>query len=233
MAKPTGKHKTQSAGKRQNTFSLYRSRIPRPSNVMLKSGDRRVLVFDESGTMGPLKPGDGDPRKDFVVVASFVEDAVSMSSVSKRFPKKNTECKYSSTTVKESKPIFEELAKQDFEFTERHRSRRNQSFQTVEGARDFYVNAISEMIDEGASKEPFDVLIDTPPLVASEQLAELCKKKIDEGLKIEWFDVTSSSNSRLLQVHDFVTGAVADDVNGIKSKASLYRKIERKRYVSE
>ncbi|NLL95313.1 MAG: hypothetical protein GX224_06150 [Thermoplasmatales archaeon] len=131
--------------------------------------------------------------------------------------------------MKDASIIIDELSEQDFTFSERHRSRRNQSFQTVEGARDFYVNAISEMIDVGAPNEPFDVLIDTPPLVASNELKKLCREKIDEGLEIEWFDVASSSGKHLLQVHDFVTGAVADNINGIGPKASLYKKIEKKR----
>lgn len=236
MAKSKKKRKYSTKGiarkkdSRPSTFSLYRGRAPKPTDVMLRDRKRKVLVFDETGSIGPLGPRDDDPRKDFAVVASFVEDAVSMSSVRKKFPKKKGEYKYKDATLKDAVPIFDELAKQDFEFSERHRSRRNQSFHTVEGARGFYVDAISEMIDEGAPDAPFDVLIDVPPMEAYEQLSELCKEKIGEGKEIEWFDVAASDSDALLQVHDFVAGSVGGHVNKIGRKAPLYEKIRHKRY---
>lgn len=232
------KHKPRGGNARHKksapvTFSLYRGRGPKPSDVMVRDRKRKVLVFDETGSIGPIGSGDDDPRKDFVVVSSFVEDAVSMSSVREKFPKKRGEYKYKDATLKDALPIFDELVKQDFQFSERHRSRRNQSFHTVEGAKDFYLDAISEMIDEGAPNTPFDVLIDVPPMEASEKLADLCKKKIKEGKEIEWFDVVASNSDTLLQVHDFVTGVVGDNVNKIERKASLYEKIKHKRYGNE
>lgn len=214
----------------RRVFSLFRGKVPTKKGYQFRTYDRPVMVFDESGSVGPLGSDEPDPRPVFTVVSTLVKDSNQFKKVVSAFPKKKKrEFKYANATMKDAEPVFERLMETDFTFSERHRSRRNETFKDADKAKEFYVGAISEMIDEGDPEVPFDVIIDEPPIEAGPELKALCRDKLKEGLEIEWFEVSRSSEEHALQVNDFITGAVGDNVNGIKGKEKLYVKISGRR----
>lgn len=213
------------------TFSLFRGRIPTHKDVWNRSFDRPVMVFDESSSTGPLGSDESDPRPIFTLVSTYAEDQGRFKKVTSAFPKKRKgEFKYSDASLKDAKPIFKELLNTDFSFSERHRSRRNETFSNTDNVKEFYVGAISEMIDEGNPGVPFDVIIDEPPVEVGSELTSMCRSKLDDGMGIEWFEIKRSAEDHVLQVNDFITGAVGDHMNGITKKSELYDMIkDRKR----
>mgnify|MGYP000976666607 CR=1 FL=1 len=238
----------------RRTFSLFRGEAPRQKDIRFRTHNRPIMVFDESGSTGPLGSDEPDPRSVFTVVSTLAEDSnqfkkvvsdltgrqweasscrrryETFKKVVSAFPrKKKGEFKYANATMKDAEPVFDRLTETDFTFSERHRSRRNETFKDIGKVKEFYVEAISEMIDEGNPKIPFDVIIDEPPIETGPELKALCRDKLKEGLEIEWFEVSRSSEEHALQVNDFITGAVGDNVNGIKGKEKLYAKIRGRR----
>ncbi|MDD2532074.1 MAG: hypothetical protein PHX42_00845 [Candidatus Methanomethylophilaceae archaeon] len=214
----------------RRTFSLFRGEAPKQKDIRFRTHNRPIMVFDESGSTGPLGSDEPDPRSVFTVVSTLAEDSNQFKKVVSAFPrKKKGEFKYANATMKDAEPVFDRLTETDFTFSERHRSRRNETFKDADKAKEFYVGAISEMIDEGNPKIPFDVIIDEPPIETGPELKALCRDKLKEGLEIEWFEVSRSSEEHALQVNDFITGAVGDNVNGIKGKEKLYAKIRGRR----
>lgn len=222
--------KAKASEKGQRTFSLFRGKAPTKKDYQFRTYGRPIMVFDESGSVGSLGSDEHDPRSVFTVVSTRTKDSNRFKEVVSAFPRKRKgEFKYAKATLKDAEPVFERLMETDFTFSERHRSRRNETFKDIEKAKEFYVGAISEMIDEGDPEVPFDVIIDEPPIKAGPELKAMCRDKLKEGLEIEWFEVSRSSEEHALQVNDFITGAVGDNLNGIKGKEKLYTKIEGRR----
>lgn len=125
-------------------------------------------------------------------------------------------------------PIFEYLATQDFLFSEMHKSRRNACFQSKNQIKT-YIDMVAHVLRENEPDCLHDVLIDSPPVAASEELINLCEDLIEQGSKIEFFEVRPSANDWILQAHDFITGAVGDNVEGIGCKCDLYNMIKDKK----
>ena len=50
---------------------------------------------------------------------------------------------------------------------------------------------------------------------------ELGTREVRSGRRIRWYETARSASSPLLQVHDFITGVISDDVEGIEESVDL------------
>lgn len=91
-----------------------------------------------------------------------------------------------------------------------------------------YCEMVTHIITTLNPEVPHDIIIDSPPVDAIEGLIKLYNELCEDGFKIEWFEVRPSSEDHILQVHDFITGAVGDRVEGIIEKDDLYNIIKDK-----
>ena len=74
------------------------------------------------------------------MVSTLAEDSNQFKKVVSAFPrKKKGEFKYANATMKDAEPVFDRLTETDFTFSERHRSRRNETFKDADKAKEFYV----------------------------------------------------------------------------------------------
>ncbi len=137
--------------------------------------------------------------------------------------------KYSNTSKNDCSPIFCELSVQDFTFSETHKSRRNECFRDVRSQVCTYNEMVWQVIDAVKPECAYDIIIDSSPVSAMDNLLWWYERRLEEGERIDWFEIRSSSESYLLQVHDFITGAVGDTVEGIGEKKDLYVTIEAKK----
>lgn len=88
---------------------------------------------------------------------------------------------------------------------------------------------VSDVIRTLNPGKPHDIIIDSPPVNAVGCLIDIYYELRKEGFEIEWFEVRPSSGSHVLEVHDFITGAAGDFIEGIRDKESLYAMIQDKR----
>ncbi len=217
-------------GKKKSRVLLYRGHQPTKFEMAAKRFSRNpVIVIDETGSMASLESDKDDKRKSFTVVGTLVSDSARFKETRKKFPDVYGEAKYSNTTLLEGEPIFEDLSVQDFVFSEIHRSRRNECFQTKKKRVNAYKEMVSRMMEIHDPGTPHNIIIDSPPVDAVDDLVKVCKERLDKGSDIEWFEVRPSVEDHILQVHDFVTGAVGDNIEGVSGKEKLYRMIEDKK----
>lgn len=149
-------------------------------------------------------------------------------STRKKFPKL-PKVKYSGITSQNGNSIFRDLKTQDFCFTETHISRKNARLLERDGRVNVYCEMVKKIIISLDPGMPHDIIIDSPPVNAIECLIKLYNELRGNGIVIEWFEVRPSSEDHILQVHDFITGAVGDVVEEIRDKERLYTMIQDKR----
>lgn len=207
----------------RNEVLLYRGRKPTALEMKMKNIDTNpVIVIDETGSINSLKSDEISKRKFFVVVGALVSNPKSFKGIHTYFPKAKTETKYSKTTLRGKERIFEKLCLEDFTFTSIHKSRRNECLKNKRNQIITYIDLISRTIAANDPGIPHNILIDSPPINAANLLIDLCIDMYKGGSRIEWFEVRSSSRDYILQVHDFITGVVGDNVEGIKDSKHLY-----------
>lgn len=207
---------------------LYRGRELTNNDRIIRNKNLPTIIIDETGGIDLLASDEERKRSHFTVVGTLVTDTKRFKGTMDEFPHKNSELKYSSATLKERKPVFECLAAQDFTFSEVHKSRRNECFKSKKAQVKTYMDMVSEVLETNYPECPCDVMIDSPPVAALAELKQLCMNLIEGGNEIELFSVCPSSDEWSLQVHDFITGAVGDNVEGIKDRGNFYSMIEGK-----
>lgn len=214
--------------KGRHSMSLYKGKKLSNNGRIKRDWRLPVVIVDETGGINMLASNKAERRTHFTVVGTLVTDRKRFKATMNEFPRKDEELKYSGTTRKERKRIFEDLAAQDFLFSEVHKSRRNECFKDNKARVRTYVDMVSKVLDMNYSGCPCDVLIDSPPVAALEELEELCSNSINQGIEIHYFEVCPSSNEWALQIHDFITGAVGDDIEGITDRGNFYNTIKDK-----
>lgn len=107
----------------------------------------------------------------------------------------------------------------------------NSCFRDTRSKVESYIDMVHDVLEENDSGILHDIVIDTPPVKATDGLIELYKDLVASKREVEWFEVRSSSEDYILQVHDFITGSAGDLVEEITDKATLYDKIEGKRKI--
>ena len=205
-----GSKKTESARSgesiRKKGVLLLNGKVPSRSEVSarrLGNGPVDVIVIDESNSFSSR----GDVRRvHLTIVCTRTSDPKRMAESVRLIPvKKGVRSKYSNTRGSDRRRIIKRL-------------------DTPEKKEGFYMgilaDALSDALDLDPNKET-DVLIDSPPLDIDYKIMELGIREVRSGRRIRWYETARSASSPLLQVHDFITGVISDDVEGIEESVDL------------
>ncbi len=204
---------------------LLNGRIPSRSEVSarrLGNNPVDVIVIDESNSFS--SKGDGK-RTHLTIVCTRTSDPKRMAESVKIIPvKKGVRSKYSNSRESDRRRVIKDLAGQDIRIVERHRRIDYDRLDTPEKKERFYMGILTDALGDALDLDPekeTDVLIDSPPLDIDDRIAELGIREVGSGRRIRWYETARSASSPLLQVHDFITGAVSDDVEGIGESSNL------------
>ena len=224
-----GSKKTESARSgesiRKKGVLLLNGKVPSRSEVSarrLGNGPVDVIVIDESNSFSSR----GDVRRvHLTIVCTRTSDPKRMAESVRLIPvKKGVRSKYSNTRGSDRRRIIKDLAGQDIHVVERHRRIDYDRLDTPEKKEGFYMgilaDALSDALDLDPNKET-DVLIDSPPLDIDYKIMELGIREVRSGRRVRWYETARSASSPLLQVHDFITGVISDDVEGIEESVDL------------
>ncbi len=216
-----------------NGVLLYRGRTPTQSELSYRKnseGGADLIVEDESNSFSDSS----GRRKYMTVVCTRVLDRESFGDVVKVIPMvKGERKKYFNTTQRERSKVIDSLSDVEMTVTERHRPISPDNPKASKDKQEFYVKLASEAIAESVALYPLrmtDVLMDTPPVEVDPRLRMIGARMVDEGARIRWYETQRSASNRYLQVHDFITGTVADHIGGLDTdEGRNYRKLKVKK----
>ncbi len=135
--------------------------------------------------------------------------------------------KYYNSTLKTRLEIIRGVAKKDIVVIERHTELNDQMSPKKKEA--LYLEILKESLEaalEIDGPEDVVVLLDNPPLKIDASIQRTVEGLVKEGHRIRWFAIGISEASNHLKVQDYVTGTVADEVEGMKPKQ--YKKLRGK-----
>lgn len=208
---------------------LYRGNPPteyEASSRHLSKDAADLIIVDESNSFSSKNDG---VRKNLVIVCIRVKDRDSFLKIARLIPEmKGIRVKYSNSRMSDRMRILTEIAKYDVTVTERHRPVEYERLVSTESKKAFYVAIMNDALNSILDTDPLqevDIILDSPPLVINEELTFICKRLMESGRRIRWFETAQSAANPYLKIHDYVTGIVSDHLESIGDD-TLYKIIE-------
>lgn len=211
---------------------LFRGRIPTESEISsrgLSELKSDLIVVDESNMFSSRTDGH---RKNLTVVCTRVYDRKGYGDVVKRIPsKKGVRSKYVSTREPDLSHIVRAISEQDISIVERHRNIDYCKVSSPESKKELYISVLEDAVRDAIKLDPereTDVIIDSIPFKADQEIEGVGRILSQEGARIRWFETRKSASDRYLSVHDYETGVIADHVEGIGETAPLFDILRRR-----
>ena len=196
---------------------LFRGRTPTRNEVaqMPYSLAQEIIVVDESNSFSDDGKG---IRENLAIVCARIRRKEGYSELF-RFIPNGGRMKYSQSDPDTRTAMMNEVSKLDITIVERHRYIDMNSLKTVDKKKAFYLgvlrSALEDALDLDDSTE-VDVLIDNPPFPMDDLVIKMVSDFAKQSRRIRWFAVGISQANNYLKVHDYVTGTIADEIEGMK-----------------
>ena len=97
--------------------------------------------------------------------------------------------------------------------------------------KEIYIGVLSSNIRKSMDykkENTVDIILDTPPLKMDKELEKMVNDLVKSGYNIRWFETDSSASNKSLMTHDYVTGTIADHVEGKQETKGLYERIKHR-----
>lgn len=197
----------------------YRGRRPTEyeiSSKKLSTDQADLIIVDESNSFS--SKGDGI-RQNLTIVCTRVKDVRRYEKTAELIPsRKKVRAKYSNTKSSDRGKILKDISAQELTIVESHRVIDYSCVDTAEAKKKLYMGVLAEAVIKALDLNPdkdADIVLDTPPVSIQSELLTFSKHLEDTGRRVRWFETRSSASDVSLQIHDYVTGAVSDHVEGL------------------
>lgn len=234
MAKANNEHVKARRVEKRHSITIYRGCEPTKGQLEMRDYstiEADLIVVDESNSFSERVRGD---RKYLTVVCSRVNSYRRFANLSSMIPViKGKRSKHSNMSSDEIKRVIREISRfteTEYSIVEEHRYIDYESLSDKEAKMDFYIEVLEEAVDRSIRLEPdrsMIIILDNPPLEIFDRLWILGESLSKEYPHVMWFETSLSSGTKVLQVHDIVTGAVADHVEEKPDRGSAYEILKR------
>lgn len=228
------KKKRPSLSKDRKTVRMYRGREPTDSETAMRDYTTMMadlIVVDESNSFSEFRRGS---RKYLTVVCSRTSEYGRLEKIADKIPQSDgVRKKHWNMKPIEIENVVKEIEKfteTELLITEEHRYIHYAELSDSKDKKDFYIaimeNAIENIIRMDPNKTMI-IIMDNPPINVYDKLWNFGERLHAVYPNITWFETRPSSGTRILQVHDIITGAVADHVEHKPDKGGAYAKLKK------
>ena len=100
----------------------------------------------------------------------------------------------------------------------------------LEDKKDFYVSVMENAIEKAVRMDPdraMIIIMDNPPIDVYDRLWKFGERLHSVYPNVTWFETRLSSGTKVLQAHDIITGAVADDIEDKPDRGGAFARLKR------
>ena len=224
--KKTTKMTGSTTAKKSGGVQIYKGRKPTRSELNYKKtsgGSKEVIIVDESNSFS------GGSRLNLTVVSTRVRNRNQFLKLRTMVRDKDGKLrKYSGSRYEDASPIIEAIAHQDIIIVESHES--ISDAKNAESRKEMYLRNVKASVNDAVDTDPSkltDVLIDSPPVDANKEIEQYGKSLTQTGKNIGWFETGSSNGNVEIQIHDFITGTIGDNIEDIEKGRRLFDKLSK------
>lgn len=221
--KKTTKGARGTPSKKKSGVQLYKGREPTRDEIATKEligGSVNIIVSDESNSFS------GGTRQNLTVVSTRIRNRRQFLRIGKMIRDENGNLrKYSGSRYEDASTIVEILSQQDITIVESHEP--ISDAKDAKSKKEMYIRNLKISINDAVDADPSiltDILIDSPPVDANREIEQYGRSLTQTGKNIGWFETGSSNGNVEIQIHDFITGTVGDNVEGIEKGRRLFEK---------
>lgn len=213
---------------------MYRGREPTDSETSVRdysTMEADLIVVDESNSFSESKR---ESRKYLTVVCSRTSEYGRFEKIADSIPQvRGVRKKHWNMKPTEIESVVKEIERftdTELMITEEHRYIHYADLSDLEDKKDFYVSVMEGAIESAVRLNPdraMIIIMDNPPIDVYDRLWDFGERLHSVYPNVTWFETRLSSGTKVLQSHDIITGAVADDIEGKPDRGGAFARLKK------